>query len=58
MLYIQRAKIQGYDEDDPLSHKMAQFPSQFYSLARYVLAHAFSHALAPFHSLGSLHGHV
>ena len=37
---------------------MAKFPSKFYPLAGNVLAHAIPHALAPFHSLGSLHGHA
>ena len=37
---------------------MAKFPSQLYPLASNVLAHAIPYALAPFHSLGSLHGHA
>ena len=37
---------------------MGEFPSKFYPLAGNALAHAIPYALAPFHSLGSLHGHA
>ena len=37
---------------------MGEFPSKFYPLAGNALAHAIPYALAPFHSLGPLHGHV